>query len=203
MTPARVGLTGGIGSGKTTVCGLFGKLGVPIINADSIARELTLPGTRYHERIVTYFGAGILGPDGSLDRSGIARRAFADSAAREFLESLLHPPIRARMHEHSETVDATYCILEIPLLIETGQWREMDRVVVVTCPLGIRRRRLERDRRLDAEIFQGIVKTQLSDEERIRHADDVISNDREEHYPEHRVRELHGRYLSRFRDSPA
>ncbi len=199
MTPARVGLTGGIGSGKTTICGLFEKLGVPIVNADSIARELTRPGTRYHERIVTHFGPAILRSDDSLDRSGIARRAFADPATREFLESLLHPPIRDCMNERSAALDACYCILEIPLLIETGQWREMDRVIAVTCPLEIRRRRLERDRGLDPEVFRDMVKSQTSDEERIRHADDIISNDRERHCPEHRVLQLHDRYLSEFR----
>lgn len=198
MTTAKVGLTGGIGSGKTTVAGLFEELGVPVINADNISRDLTRPGTPYHEQIVEYFGPEILHRDGSLDRAGIAGRAFADSACRSFLESLLHPPIRHRMHEQAGALDACYCIMEVPLLIETGQWKEMDRVIVVTCPIEVRRMRLERYRGLDPEIFRNIIRAQLSDEQRIRHANDIISNDLEQDRLQHRVRQLHTQYLSNF-----
>ena len=173
----KIGLTGGIGSGKSTAAKLFAQLSVPVISADNIARELTQPGSPYLAQLVELFGSEILTPDGSLDRPGLAQIVFEDSDRRRQLESILHPPTRQRMHDQSKAVHDGYCIMEIPLLIESGQWKEMDRVLVVTCPRRIRIRRLHENRAVAPEKAKLIMDAQISDKERIRHADHLIQND--------------------------
>lgn len=115
-----VGLTGGIGCGKSTAAHYFEALGVPVIDADDIAHGLVMPGTAALEGIVALFGAGILGPDGALDRAILRRLVFADASRRKQLEALLHPLIRAGVQARMAQLDTPYCILSIPLLVETG-----------------------------------------------------------------------------------
>ena len=195
---SRVGLTGGIGSGKSTVANLFQQLGIDTIDADQIARQLTLPGTPQLEQIREVFGSVVFNDSGQLDRGTLGEIVFKCGTKREMLEAILHPPIREHMLEKSRQSNSPYCILEIPLLIESGQFREMDRVLVVTCKSSIREKRLQQDRNLDLQTIHRILDTQLSDEERSAEADDVIINDSTIESLEKQVGALHRSYCSMF-----
>ncbi|MHB0918106.1 MAG: dephospho-CoA kinase, partial [Thiobacillus sp.] len=127
-----VGLTGGIGSGKSTVADCFAALGVPVIDTDVIARELTAPGGAALEAIRAVFGATVMQTDGTLDRAVLRRRVFADSAARHQLEAILHPRIRQGVAQKLATLTAPYALIVIPLLVEAGGYRDvLNRVLVV------------------------------------------------------------------------
>ncbi len=173
---ARVGLTGGIGCGKSTVCRLFREFGVATISADEIAHELMAAGTSQYTQIVDHFGTGILDGDGAIDRKLLGSRVFKNRGEKTTLESILHPPIRKQMLAAADETGDPYCILEIPLLIETGQYKQMDRVAVITCDIDIRIRRLVSDRGMSESSVKDILANQLSDVERLAHADDVIDN---------------------------
>ena len=200
--PGKIGLTGGIGSGKSTVASLFGVLGAEVIDADSIAREITEPGSTELNLIIDYFGHDIIDKSGQLDRARLAGIVFSDTAKRQHLESILHPPIHKLMHDRCSQSKAVYCVLEIPLLIETGQWKEMDRVLVVTCSKEIRIQRLEKDREMDRSRIQRIFDAQLPDEQRITFADDIIDNDTSLHRLEQTILTLHESYLEIFNSAP-
>ncbi len=174
---ARIGLTGGIGSGKSTVAALFAGHGVPVIDADQVARDVCAPGGPALGAIREKFGDSILSDDGTLDRAALGRRVFADPGERQWLEELLHPLIRERMDAMAAASDAPFCILEIPLLVESGRDRDMDRVVVVHCPREERIRRLETSRGMSRDEVLRIMAQQASDEERMVAADHVIRND--------------------------
>jgi len=197
---SKIGLTGGIGSGKSTVAGLFRKLGIETIDADQIARQLTLPGTPEFEQVRDTFGRKVIDSSGNLDRMTLGEIVFSSDEKRRILESILHPPIRKEMLEKSLQSKSPYCILEIPLLIESGQYRDMDRVLVVTCKSSIRIQRLQQDRNLDLETVNRILDTQLSDDERSARADDVIANDSTIESLEKRVNALHKKYCEMFGD---
>jgi dephospho-CoA kinase len=195
---ARVGLTGGIGSGKSTVLRLFRELGATTISADEIARSLTIPGTPEFRKILVEFGQSITDPRGKINRSKLADIIFNDASRRKILEAILHPGIRKRMHEFCEKSGSAYCILEIPLLIETGQFQEMDRVIVITCDPEIRRQRLQQQRSIGPQKFDQIVEAQLDDAHRRIHADDVVSNDGTVEQLTTRVTALHEKYLELY-----
>jgi len=197
---SRIGLTGGIGSGKSTVAGLFRKLGIETIDADQIARELTLPGTPEFEQIRDAFGSKVIDSSGNLDRKTLGEIVFSSDEKRRILESILHPPIRKDMLEKSLQSKSPYCILEIPLLIESGQYRDMDRVLVVTCKSSIRIQRLQQDRNLDTPTIVRILDAQLSDDERSANADDVIVNDSTIESLVKQVSALHRVYSAMFGD---
>ena len=173
---AKIGLTGGIGSGKSTVAELFKQLKVEVIDADSIAREITKPGSPALEEIVQRFGDKLLLPDGRLDRSGLAELVFSNEDQRRWLESLLHPEIRRRMDQSASNCPDPYCILEIPLLVESGRYRDMARTIVVHCPKEIRIERLKSSRGMTPSVAENIMNNQASDEERLAVADFVVNN---------------------------
>lgn len=200
MTITKIGLTGGIGSGKSTVAEIFRKLGVQTIDADRIARELTQPGFREFNRIVEYFGDEIIDPMGNIDRVGLGQIVFSDSEKRNMLESILHPSVRERMHGRIKPSEYGYCILEIPLLTETGQFRTMDRVVVVTCKRNNRIKRLRSDRDMDVNRIDRILSTQADDQTRIQCADDVINNDGTLYDLEKQIHLLHKKYNDLYSD---
>ena len=197
---SRVGLTGGIGSGKSTVAKLFQQLGIDTIDADQIARQLTIQGTPQFEQITEVFGSAVIDDSGLLDRAALGIIVFNNSKKREMLEAILHPPIREYMLEKSQKSTSPYCILEIPLLIESGQYHEMDRVLVVTCNSSIRKKRLRQDRNLDMQTISRILDAQLSDDERSANADDVIANDSTIESLEQQVSALHKTYCAMFGD---
>ncbi len=190
----RVGLTGGIGCGKSTVAGYFGALGVPVIDADEIARGLVEPGTPALARIAAQFGAEILGPDGALDRAALRHSVFSDVARRTQLEAILHPLIRAGMEARMAQLDAPYCVLSIPLLVETSQVGEVERVLVVDAPHALQYRRVMA-RGLSAREVAAILRAQARWRERLAVAHDVIVNDQGVEHVESRVRALHEHYL--------
>ena len=189
---ARVGLTGGIGCGKSTVCRLFRELGITTISADEIAHELMTTGTPQYAQIVDHFGVTILDESGAIDRSVLGPRVFNNAAEKTVLESILHPPIRERMLAVAEENGDPYCILEIPLLIETGQYKQMDRVAVITCDVQTRILRLVNDRGMSETAIRKILANQLSDSERAALADDIIDNSGSIDDLRTRVNVLHG-----------
>lgn len=172
-----VGLTGGIGSGKSTVAGLFAELGVPVIDTDGIARELTVPGSAALESIHSAFGDAVILPDGSLDRVALRRIVFADADARHRLEGILHPRIRQAVEQVRATLNAPYILIAIPLLVETGGYRDMlDRVLVVDCPEELQLARVIARNGLTRDEVLPILAAQASRAERLALADDVIVN---------------------------
>lgn len=190
----RVGLTGGIGSGKSTVAGLFAARGVPVIDADEIARRLTRPGEPVVDEIAATLGVDLI-RDGTLDRRRLAARVFQNSADRQRLESILHPRIRAAMQEEIKRLTAPYCLLVIPLLIETGQRNLVDRVLVVDVDERTQIDRIRRrDARGDAEIH-AILAAQVSRARRLQEADETVTNDGDTAALESQVEALHRKYL--------
>jgi dephospho-CoA kinase len=190
----RVGLTGGIGSGKSTVAELLAGHGAGVVDTDLLARELTVPGTPTLARIGTDFG-GCLLPDGRLDRAALRALVFADAAARAHLESILHPPIRALMLERVEHLTTPYAVLVIPLLLETGQVSVVDRVLVVDCPEPVQLERVCRRSGLaDAETAR-IIASQIPRARRLAAADDVIDNGGAQQALAPQVERLHQTYL--------
>jgi dephospho-CoA kinase len=128
----RIGLTGGIGSGKTTVADYFSELGIEIIDADEIVHEISSPGHPSFDAILHHFGKGILSADGTINRQALREKVFNNETERKVLEGILHPAVRLSMHQAVKNVRSPYCILVIPLLVETGFADLVDRVLVVT-----------------------------------------------------------------------
>ncbi|TAN51059.1 MAG: dephospho-CoA kinase [Methylococcaceae bacterium] len=192
----RVGLTGGIASGKTTLSRLFAALGVPIIDADEISRRLSKPGQAGYKRIVEHFGKDILNADGELDRVKLRAQVFADPAQRRRLEALLHPLIFAAMDDTVAALgNIPYCILAIPLLVETDCRQRVDRVLVVDVPEAVQYRRLQARDGLNDDGIRQILAAQSDRQTRLQAADDVIHNDGSLAELERRVERLHQRYL--------
>lgn len=173
---ARVGLTGGIGSGKSTVASLFADKGILVIDADQVARELTRPGTPALDAIGRQFGYDLISESGELDRAALGKLVFSDRPSRHWLESLLHPLIRENMSQRVESCSDSFCILEIPLLVESGQVAQMDRVIVVQCPREERIQRLVSSRGISRDHVEKIIAQQATDEERRSVADFVVDN---------------------------
>ncbi len=192
----KIGLTGGIGSGKSSVASLFADLGVPVISADDIAHQLTRAGSPQLDEIARHFGDSVLQSDGNLDRRQLADLVFADPLKKKLLEDILHPVIRTAMHKQADSSNAPYVILEIPLLLESGQYREMDRVLVVNAPLQARKRWLANDRGIDQQQVERIIRQQASNAERLAIADDVIENSAGLDDLASQVAQLHRRYLA-------
>ncbi|MGH8468165.1 MAG: dephospho-CoA kinase [Gammaproteobacteria bacterium] len=192
----RIALTGGFAAGKSTVCAAFAGLGVPVIDADQIARELVASSQRVLNLIVKTFGNNVLDGHGKLRRAELRKIIFKDAARRKQLEAILHPRILREMQQRAQSVRAPYCICCVPLLLETGQASHFDRVVVVDTPLDIQLERAMQRDHLTAEEAKAIIRTQASREERLEAADDVLTNDAELAYLQKQVRALHKRYLA-------
>lgn len=192
-----VGLTGGAGSGKSTVAARFAALGAPVIDADEVARALVEPGSPALAEIVAAFGAGILDPRGALDRAGLRRRVLDDPDLRRRLEAILHPRIRAEIRRRLAGLVAPYCLLVIPLLLESGREHyPVQRILVVDCPEALQRSRLQaRSGWTDAEI-DAMIAAQATRAQRLAAADDVILNDGGLDALEREVEVLHRRYLA-------
>jgi dephospho-CoA kinase len=191
----RVGLTGGIASGKSTVAKLFAALGVPVIDADELAREVVAPGSELLARIHARFGNRVLAPDGTLERRVLRDIVFADPSARAELEALTHPAIRAEMEERSAIAGGRYQILAIPLLIEKGSTTSVDRILVVDCAEAMQIRRLQARDGSTLEQAQAILASQAPREARLRAADDVIQNDNGLQALRTQVERLHATYV--------
>ena len=190
-----IGLTGGIGSGKSTVAELFRELGSPIYDADVEARRLVEPGQPALQRLAHGFGAEIFHHDGTLDRTKLRALVFSDTGQRRRLESILHPPIRAALQRHIASTRAPYCILVIPLLFESDQRDLVDRVLVVDAPEDQQISRTIARSGLDRATVERIMAVQWSRAQRLAQADDVILNTVDFDNLRAQVETLHLRYL--------
>jgi len=196
MKPWILGLTGGIGSGKSAVAEQFGQLGVHWVDADHAARWVVEPGKPALQRIVEHFGDAVLTPTGELNRAALRAQVFGNADERKWLEQLLHPLIRQEIAEHLARAQSPYSILVSPLLIEAGQYRQTNRVLVVDVPESLQvQRAMRRDQSSEAQI-RAILNAQASREDRLRHADDVLVNDRDLAWLEAEVQRLHDFYLT-------
>jgi dephospho-CoA kinase len=195
--PLLVGLTGGIGAGKSAVTRCFESLGVPVIDADRVAREVVAPGGPALDEIAAAFGPGVLDASGALDRSRLRERVFAAPDERTRLEAILHPRIRTAMQERVKALTgrAPYAVLVIPLLLEVGQRDMVDRVLVVEAPEGERIARVAARDGVPAGQVRRIMSAQLPQAERMARADDLIWNDGSEEDLRARVAALHRQYL--------
>jgi dephospho-CoA kinase len=173
----RIGLTGGIGSGKSTVATLLAERGARVVDADRIAREVVAPGTPGLAAVVAEFGEGVVAADGSLDRPALAAVVFADPAARSRLDAVVHPLVRARAAEAMAAAPADAVVVQdVPLLVETGQAGSYDLVLVVQTDEEVRVRRLV-ERGLSAADARARMASQATDEQRASVADVVLHND--------------------------
>lgn len=175
--PLRIGLTGGIASGKSAVADLFAARGVPVLDTDQIARDVVEPGTEGLAEVVTAFGTAVLGPDGRLDRRALRERVFAQPDDRRRLEAILHPRIRAELERRSAAAGGPYQVLVIPLLVEGAGQTRVDRVLVVDCPEDIQVARLVARDGGTGAAARAILAAQASRTQRLAVADDVIVND--------------------------
>ena len=195
----KIGLTGGIGSGKTTVANYFEKLGVPVIDADEISRRIVKRGLPAYQAIVQAFGEAVLTVDGELDRAGMRHTIFSDPEAKAKLESILHPMIREEIKRNIDGLKADYCIIAIPLLIETGQLSLVDRILVVDVDPQTQITRVQ-ERDGDSSIqIAAIIKSQASREDRHAVADDILCNDGNIEQLKENVDKLHLQYLDLLR----
>ena len=191
----RVGLTGGIASGKSTVTKFFAALGVPIIDTDQVAREVVEPGQPPLERLVERFGRSILTPDGHLDRPKLREIVFSDPMARADLEALTHPAIGTAVEAWSAAAGGPYQVLVIPLLVEKNLTSQVDRVLVVDCDEELQIRRLQARDGSTVEQARAILNAQTSRTARLKSAHDVIQNDGDLSAVRDQVSALHTRYL--------
>lgn len=197
MSRYVVGLTGGIGSGKSTVADLFVEQGAGLVDTDAIARELTQAGGAALAALATEFGPGILAADGALDRVAMRQLAFADPSARGRLESILHPLIREVSRQRSLAALEPYVILAVPLLVESGTYRERcDRIVVVDCPENLQIERVMARSGLAADEVRAIMAAQATRPQRLAVADDVVTNDADKAKLVGQVKALHANYLA-------
>jgi dephospho-CoA kinase len=192
-----VGLTGGIGSGKSMVAGLFAKRGVAVIDTDEIAHELTRPGGEAIEGIRAAFGTSSIGADGALDRDGMRKVVFGDAAARKKLEAILHPLIRKERARRRALARSPYAILVVPLLVEGGVDRSRySRVLVVDCTEAQQVERAMRRSGLSEKDVRAILAAQDTREQRLARADDVIDNSGTPGALERQVSHLNEKYLT-------
>jgi dephospho-CoA kinase len=190
-----VGLTGGIGSGKTTVAEGFSALGVPVIDADQLARELVEPGQPALDEIIEIFGTASITADGQLDRASIRQQIYADVGLRLRLEAILHPKIRQRIKTLLSDIQDPYCIVVIPLLLETQQTDLVDRILVIDTSEKEQRQRVAARDGLSDNTIMAIMQSQADRSTRLAAADDVIVNDSDVASITDRVQELHQHYM--------
>ena len=197
----RVGLTGGIASGKSTAAKFFGALGVPIIDTDQLARDVVEPGQPPLERLVERFGTSILTADGHLDRPALRNIVFSDPKARADLEALTHPAIGAAVEARSATAGGPYQVLVIPLLVEKNLGSQLDRVLVVDCSEELQIRRLQARDGSTLEQSRAILNAQASRAARVKAAHDVVTNESDMSALRDQVAALHTSYLDLARQA--
>ena len=196
----RIALTGGIGSGKSTVATLFAKQGAPVIDADKIARELAAPGQPALQKIIEAFGQNIIQASGALDRQKLREIVFDDQTAKTRLEAILHPLIYAEIDRRIDRVEYPYCLAIIPLLLETGRQARFDRVLLIDLPERLQlERALRRDRSAPA-LIKKMIASQITRADRLQYGDDVIDNTGAIDALDRQAHSLHARYLQMVKD---
>jgi len=190
-----VGLTGGIGSGKSTIAALFAKRGVPIIDADMVARDITQAGQPAFDEIIQHFSHFNLIKDGTLDRTKLRQIIFKDHAERMWLENILHPLIRKEIQQQLHRLHAPYSIVVIPLLFEVKPYSFINRILVVDAPEHIQIERAANRDKASKDHIETIIKTQIRREDRTARAHDIIINDGKLADLEPQVQKMHDMYL--------
>ncbi|MFZ6742922.1 dephospho-CoA kinase [Undibacterium sp. JH2W] len=191
-----LGLTGGIGSGKTTIANMFGELGAALIDTDLIAHQLTTPEGLAIPTIRSQFGAEFITADGAMNRAAIRQLVFANPGQKHKLEAILHPLIRAETERQASTASGDYRIFIVPLLIESGNWRNrVDRILVVDCDEETQISRVMSRNQLSREQVQAIMRNQARRQDRLNAADDVIVNGSDLKNIREEVLRLHQQYL--------
>jgi dephospho-CoA kinase len=190
----RVGLTGGIACGKSTVANLFAALGASLVDTDLLAREVVAPGSPLLPAIAGQFGAQVLQKDGSLDRAWLRERVFANPAERQWLEGVTHPAIRELTDARCESATGPYVIVAIPLLVETQGAKRFERVLVVDCDPALQLARLQARDGMTRAQAERMLAAQVSRERRLAVADDVIRNDGDIANLRDQVEKLHLQY---------
>ncbi|MDP2239522.1 MAG: dephospho-CoA kinase [Burkholderiales bacterium] len=195
--PYCIGLTGGIGSGKSSAAEIFRELGAAVVDTDAIAHELTRPGGAALSEIRSQFGADFIAADGGLDRPRMRRLVFNDPASKKKLEAILHPRIRAESAARLAAASEPYAIIAVPLLLETGAYAELtDRVLVVDCAEELQVARTMRRSAITADEVRAIMAAQLPRSERLARADDVFHNDADMASLRRQAEALHIKYLA-------
>jgi dephospho-CoA kinase len=195
--PFVIGLTGGIGSGKSAAADEFARLGATLVDTDVIAHALTAPGGRAIEAVRTLFGDAFIDASGAMDRAKVRARVFADPSARRQLEGVLHPLIRRESAAQVAAAGGAYVILVVPLLVESADYRSrVDRVLVVDCPVEVQLARVRARSGLSEDEARRIIGAQVSRELRLAAADDVIDNSSSLEALYAQVRRLHERYVA-------
>lgn len=189
-----IGITGGIGSGKTTVANLFGELGIAVIDADAAARTIVEPGQPALEKIATQFGHQVINKDGHLDRAALRDIVFSAPQKRLDLEAITHPAIRRQMMNELQQCDSEYALMVIPLLVDTGHWEMIDRVLVVDVDEHSQLERVMQRDSLTEEQVRNVFDAQISRDERLASADDIIQNHHGLDHLRQEVARLHAHY---------
>jgi dephospho-CoA kinase len=197
MSNYIIGLTGGIASGKSALASIFAARSVTVADADVVAREIVEPGQPALAEVVSRFGTGVLNGDGRLDRAMLRRHVFADPVEKLALEAILHPRIRARLHEICMAAAGPYAIAAIPLLAEGGgraTYPWLERILVVDAPTETQLRRLVQRDGIEASLAERMIAAQASRAQRLAIADDIVINDGTPSHLEAAVDELDARY---------
>ena len=192
----KIGLTGGIGCGKTTVAALFKQLNIPVIDADEIAHQLVAIGQPALAGIRQAFGVDFLNPDGSLNRKKIRDVIFSDIEQKQKLEAMLHPLVYQAIQTQLEPLNTPYCIISIPLLFETNMTGLVDRILVVDCPVETQIERVQKRDNITVDRILSIIDSQASRVFRKTHGHDVIDNSKTDDRLAEAVKKLHNSYLS-------
>lgn len=193
--PLVVGVTGGIGSGKSTVCEAFAAHGIETFDADDAVREVQAPGSAAFDAIVGAFGPSIVDADGYLDRAALRAAVFEDDDARARLEAIVHPAVRQVLADRVKRSRGPYCVLAIPLLVEKGAYDFVDRVLVIDCEVSLQIERVRRRSGLSEKQIRAIIDAQATRAARLARADDVIDNSAGREALKTAVARLHERYL--------
>ncbi len=196
MAKLIIGLTGGIGSGKSAATRCFEKKGVPIVDADIVARDVVAPGSEGLSALTRLFGSKVLLNDGSLNRAALRELVFNNEEKKTLLESILHPLIKARSAELLQAAQGPYAIYSAPLLIESKGHNNVDRIVVVDVPEEVQLQRASQRDGQSPEQIKAIMKTQLSRVDRLSYADDIVDNAGDLNALQQQVEQLHQKYLT-------
>ena len=190
-----VGLTGGIGSGKSTVADVFAELGATVVDADLLGREVVAPRSAALTRIAEHFGDGIIMADGSLHRQALREIVFSVALEKDWLENLLHPLIAELMKSRISSCSSPYCLLVSPLLLETGQRQLADRILVVDVSKATQLKRTWQRDRGDPNTINAIIASQIDRQQRLQKADDILDNEAGLDQLNARIHQLHQKYL--------
>ena len=194
--PWVLGLTGGIGSGKSAAAERFAEHGIHVVDADQAARWVVEPGRPALQQLAEHFGVEVLQSSGALDRQALRKRIFEDAEQRRWVEALLHPLIAQEITDNLAQATSPYAVFVSPLMVESGQYKRTERLLVVDAPIELQRERtLKRDTTTPEQV-EAILKAQASREQRLALADDVLLNDRDLAWLQSEVDRLHHFYLT-------